>query len=63
MSIFGGKARFEKEVVKKMESEIADVEKTNNEVVSVVSTQTLSLVSRIEAARAEVNASYNSAVE
>ena len=47
----------------KMESEIADVEKTNNEVVSVVSTQTLSLVSRIEAARAEVNASYNSAVE
>ena len=63
MSIFGGKARFEKEVVKKMESEIADVEKTNNEVVSVVSTQTLSLVSKIEAARAEVNASYNSAVE
>lgn len=63
LSIFGGKARFEKEVVKKMESEIADVEKTNNEIVEVVAEQTLSLVSIIEAARAEVNSAYNSAVE
>jgi hypothetical protein len=63
LSIFGGKARFEKEVVKKMESEIAEVEKTNDEIITAVSSQTMSLVSRIEAARAEVNAAYNAAVE
>ena len=63
MNILGIKSRFDKDVVKKMESEILDIQKEDNEIIKNVSLQTISLVAMIEATRAEVNNVYASAVE
>lgn len=63
LNIFSGKAKYEKNVVLKMENELAEIAKSNDNVVKIISEQTLNLVAKIEEVREEINKSFKASME
>lgn len=63
VNIFSGKAKYEKEVVLKMQNELADIQKNNSNLVETISNQTIALIAKIEEVRAEINQSFKIAIE
>lgn len=62
-NLFSGKAKYEKEVILKMENELIDIEKSDNDLVEDISNQTLIFVAKIEEIRAEINKSFKMSIE
>ncbi len=57
-----GNSKLEKEVIQKMESELVNVENSNNEIVNVISEQTITLIATIEQLRDTINSEFKLAM-
>jgi len=62
-SRLGGSSKIEKEVFKKMQDELIDVEKDNTESVNEINNQTINLIAKIEELREVMNAEFKLAIE
>ena len=60
---FSGKSKFEKDVIEKMENELKDVEKNNNELVDSIQNQTISIVATIQEIRDTLTSEFKLATE
>ena len=56
---FTGKAKFEKDVIQKMESELEEVEKNNIAISDSINEQTIYIVAKIEELRDVINSEFN----
>lgn len=59
---FLGTSKLEKEVIGKMQAELVNVEKSNNEIIDVIGTQTIAIVAKIEEVRDVLNQEFKVAI-
>lgn len=57
-----GNSKLEKDVIQKMESELVNVENSNNEIINVISEQTITLIATIEQLRDTINSEFKLAM-
>ena len=57
-----GNSKLEKDVIQKMESEVVNVENSNNEIINVISEQTITLIEKSEQLRDTINSEFKLAM-
>lgn len=58
-----GRSKFEKDVIQKMEKELVEIEKDNDNTINLINEQTINLVAMIEEVRANLNSEFKLATE
>ena len=58
-----GSSKFEKDVIQKMEKELTEIGKDNDNTINIINEQTINLVAMIEKVREELNSEFKLATE